>query len=238
MNKLFIIGVIIAGACYMGGQYISSDPVRNADRSITVQGTGTAKSVPDIAHISLGVRIQPQPTAKEATDMLAKQGNAVIAAVKNLDIAEADIKTENISVQPFYAYESGKQILRGYEGSEQLDITVRKTDQAGDVIARATEAGANQIGGVTFKSDNPEANSLTAEKDAIDNARKNAEELAASLGVRLGKVKQYNVSRNSPGPVPYALEAKDMVGNSVTSPDLPVGTQENSVTVSITYEIR
>lgn len=239
MNQpIFIIAVVLAGVFYLGGQHIASDPMRNADRTITVQATGIAKSVPNIAHVTLGVQVQPQQTAAQATDMLAQKSNAVIAALKALGIADADLKTQHVSVQPSYTYEDGKQTLRGYEGSEQVDVTVRKTEQAGDVIARAAEAGANQVGGVTFKSEDLEAQQLAAEKDAIANAKKKAEEITRALNVRLGKVKQYNVQQNVPGPLPYALESKAVASDRVESPQILPGTQENSVSVTVTYEIR
>lgn len=236
----FLVPVIVAGCLYALGQYIASEPARSNNNNLTVQATGIAKSVPTIAHITLGVQVQPKSTAEEATEALATQGNAVIAAVRALGIEEADIATQNVSVQPAYNYNEGKQTLRGYEANEQLDITIRKTDQVGDVIARATAAGANQIGGVSFKSEDVEPQQLAAEKDGIENARKKAEELAKALHVRLGKVKNYNVQMNYGNPVPYAAEMKAVGrgGDTAVSPDIPVGTQENSVTVTVTYEIR
>lgn len=235
----FLIPVIIAGCLYALGQYISSQPLRSQDNFITVQATGKANSTPNIAHVTLGVQVQPQQTAQAATDMLAKQGNAVIDAVKALGIAEADIKTQNISVQPSYTYDNGKQSLRGFEANEQIEVTIRNTAQSGDVISKGTEAGANQVGGVTFKTEDVSSQQLSAEKEAIKNARKKADELADALNVRLGKVKQYNVQQNFPGPMPYALESKAMGGDaSSVVPQVPVGTQENSVMVTITYEIK
>lgn len=235
----FLLPVVVAGCLYAFGQYISSEPARSNDHVLTVQATGTAKSVPDIAHVVLGVQVQPKATAQEATDTLAKQGSAVIDALKKLGIEEADLKTQNVSVQPSYNYDDGKQTLRGYEANQQIDVTVRNTDQTGDIIARATEAGANQVGGVTFKRDEAESQQLAAEQDAIANAQKKAEELARALNVRLGKVKQYNAQQDYRGPMPYeASSLKAMGGDSVASPQVPVGTQENSVTVTVTYEIR
>lgn len=241
-----LLPVIVAGALYAFGQYVSSEPIRNQDQILTVQATGRASSVPDIAHVTLGVHIEAQATAPQATNMLSKQTSAVVAAIQKLGIEEKDIKTQNISVQPVYNYEEGKQTLRGFEGSEQIEVTIRKTDKvskpgdvAGEVIARGSEAGANQIGGVTFSSDDLQGASLAAEKDAITNARKKAEELADALHVRLGKVKNYTVQPGYGGPVPYAMETKAaMGGDSVASPPVLPGTQENSVTVNITYEIK
>ena len=196
-----------------------------------------AENVPSLAYITLGVQVQSQPTAQEATDMLAKQGGAVIDAVKKLGIEEKDIATKNISVQPSYDYAEGRQALRGYEGSQQVEVTIRDTNMSGDIIARATEAGANQIGGISFKSDDPEAQQLAAEQDAIANARAKAEDLADALGVRLVKVKSYSAQQTYGGPIPYALEARGG-DTAVASPQVPVGTQETQATVSVTYELR
>lgn len=237
-QKTLLIAIVIAGGLYVAGQYVASEPARTAGNSLTVQATGTSQAVPDVAHVLLGVQMQSQQSAALATDMLAKQGNVVIAAIKKIGISEKDIKTQNISVQPSYTYDAGKQMLKGYEGSQQIDVTVRKTDQAGSIIATATEAGANQIGGVTFQNEYPGVAQLAAEQDAITAARKKAEQLAKSLGVRLGEVKNYTAQPQYVGPIPYALEAKAIDGDTVTPPELPPGTQETSVTVTITYEIR
>ncbi len=245
-QKTLLIAIALAGALYIVGQHVSSDPVRDAGNALTVQATGKAQATPNIAHVVLGVRVEPQATSQDATDMLATRANAVIDAVEKSGITKEDIATQNFSVQPTYNYDNGKQTLKGYEGSQQLDVTVRATDKAGlpavlagDVIARATEAGANQIGGVSFKNDDPEVAQLSAEQDAIANARTKAEALAKSLGVHLGKVKNYNAQQNYGAPIPYALEAKAIGGDaSVESPRLPAGTQESMVTVTITYELR
>lgn len=265
-NSPYLLPVIVAGALYAFGQYISSEPARSQDQMLTVQATGKASSVPDIAVVSLGVHIEAQPTAAQATDMLAKKTNTVIEAIKKLGIDEKDMKTQNISVQPVYDYgvvpssaadfkdnavapeidyRNRGQVLRGYEGNQQVEVTIRKTekvskpgDLAGTVIAEATKVGANQLGGVTFRSEEVGTDNLAAEKDAIANARKKAEELAGALNVRLGKVKNYSMQQNYGG-YPYAMEAKSaMGGDSVTPPQVLPGTQENSVTVNITYEIR
>ncbi len=238
IQPTFLITAVIIGLAFIVGQYVVSDPVRNADRTITVQATGTSKDVPNIAHITLGVQIQQQATAAIATDMLGKKVNSVLAVVRGMGIEDKDIMTQNIAVNPSYDFQNGSQVPRGFDASQQVVVTVRKADTVGEIVAKATAAGANQIGGVQFTTDSPEVVQLSAEKDAIANATKKAEQLADSLNVRLGKVKTYSAQGNVGGPM-YAMEAqalgKDM---AVTAPEVPVGTQETSVTVSVTYEIR
>jgi len=235
-QSLYIIAVIIGGS-FIAGQYIVSEPVRNADRVISVQATGTAKQTPNIAHVSLGVTVLGQPSASQATDMMAKKMNAVLAAVRSLGIADADIMTQGVSVNPAFDYNNGTQVPKGFDANQQVAVTIRSIDIAGDVIAKATQAGANQIGGVTFTSDDQSSAQVSAEQDAIANAQKKAQAIASSLHVRLGKVKTYSVESSPYGPVPFAMADKAM-GGAVTAPEIPVGTQDTNVTVSVTYEIR
>ncbi|HSX24355.1 MAG TPA: SIMPL domain-containing protein [Candidatus Andersenbacteria bacterium] len=233
------VGALIIGGSFIVGQYVVSDPVRNADRVITVQGTGTSKQTPNIAHVSFGVVISGQPSASQATDMMAKKMNAVLAAIKAAGIADGDITTQSLSVNPAFDYNNGTQVPRGFDANQQVDVTIRKTDTAGDIISKATAAGANQIGSVSFTSDDQSSAQLSAEQDAIRNANKKAQAIASELHVRLGKVKTYSVDSSPNLPMPYAADAKfGLGGGAPTAPNVPVGTQETTASVSITYEIR
>lgn len=237
-TSLYIVAIII-GASFIMGQYVVSDPVRNADRVITVQATGTSKQTPNIAHVSLGVTVSRATSATEATDAMAKKINAVLDAVRGLGIKDADITTQGISVNQAFDYTNGAQVPKGFDANQQVDVTIRKTDQSGDVIAKATQAGANQIGGVSFTSDNQSSADVSAEQDAITNAQKKADAIASSLHVHLGKVKTYSVDSSPSRPVPFAADAKFGIGGGVPmTPEVPVGTQDTNVTVSVTYDIR
>ncbi len=237
MNQSLLIATVLAGLFYVFGQYITSQANPGAERTLSVQASGKAEQVPNLAYVTLGVQVEPQPTAEQASAMLATQGSAVLDAVKSLGIEEKDIAAHAISVQPTYDYIEGRQVLRGYQTSQQVEVTIRDTNKSGDVIAKATEAGANQIGGLSFKSDDSEAQQLAAEQDAIANARAKAEDLAKALGVRLQGVKYYNAQPGATPPIPYALEGRGG-DTAVASPKLPTGTQETQVSVTITYEIR
>lgn len=239
MNQttLFATAAIL-GAFYVAGQHIAAEPARDVDRMITVQATGKSTVTPNIAHITLGVSVQGQSTAAQATDTLGKKINDVIKALKDAGIADADIATQNVSVNPAYDYTDGRQVPKGFDANEQVDVKIRKTDTVGDIISKVTAVGANQVGGVQFTSDDADAVQLAAEKDAINNANKKAQDIANALHVSLGKVKTYSVN---PGiqPMPYAMDAKAVgAGSAPTAPDVPVGSQDTTVSVSVTYDIR
>ena len=73
------------------------------EHTISVSGTGTVTLKPDVADLHLGVLIN-RPTVKAARADAAGAMTKVIAALKALGIADKDIQTSNVSLQPTYDY--------------------------------------------------------------------------------------------------------------------------------------
>ncbi|TSC64545.1 MAG: hypothetical protein G01um1014106_75 [Parcubacteria group bacterium Gr01-1014_106] len=241
--QLALIVVVIAGLFYVLGQYVSSQPQRlekeaALKREITVNGTGEVQGKPDVARVLLGVQTGAQPSAKAALDSLSKRFNAIVAALKALGIKEDDIKTTNFSMSPQYDFQNAPGQIRGFEASEHVQVTIHDLDKIGEIIAKTTGEGANQVGGVTFEMDDPNALQTEAQEKAIADARKNAEQLAKALGVRLGRVKTFSVSSPTP-PIPVFAERAAIGGDgsAPVAPPIPVGTNEITATVTITYEL-
>ena len=116
----------------------------------------------------------------------------------------------------------------------------RSLDTVSDVLAAATNAGANQAGGVSFIVDDPEKARAEARQKAITQAQKKALLLAEQLGMRLGTLKGFSEGGGIV-PMPYArggmmaIEAKAM---DVTPTPLPAGEEDVNVQVTLTYELR
>jgi uncharacterized protein YggE len=235
--------VSLGGLFYIGGQYVASQPQRveqeaEANREITVQGTGEVTAVPDIGKITLGVKTGTLSSAEMAMSQLTEKFNAVLAAVEDYGVNEEDIKATNLSVNPVYDYNDGRQTLRGYEATESIEVKVLETDKMGGILAVATGEGVNQAGNVSFEIDDPAKLQLEAKKKAIDDAREDAEELADALGVRLGRVKSFSVSEgNAPQPF-YDLKTMAAPEGRGGGVEIPSGSQDVSATVSVTYELK
>ena len=235
--------VIIGGLFYLVGQYVLSQPAREqqateADRTITVTGQATISRRPDVATLTLGTRTEPVASAEAALNQLTSQFNKVLREIEEVGIAEEDVRTSSFSLEPQYDYRDGQQRLRGYVAAEQVIITVRDLETIGATISRATAAGANQLGGVTFGLDDNSPVIREAEAAAIADARAKAQHLADELGVSLGPVKSYQAT-SAGGPEPYYARAEllDAAGAS-EAPQLPPGQTETSLTVTITFELR
>lgn len=238
-----LLAVIVGGGFYIYGKHIDRMPTTVAPGTITVTGEGEVTIAPDIAELSFGVTTGVQTTAKAASDKIAKDMNAILAAVKAMGIAEKDIATESFYLNPSYDWADGRQRLRGYEATQSLRVKVRDLDKVGDVLTAATDNGANQAGGVNFTLDNPEGKKDEARTEAIADAKKKAEDLAAQLGQTLGDVQSFQ--ENSGGwypPVMYAAREEAYgVGGAVAdkaSVPMPSGEQDLTVSVTITYELR
>ena len=200
--------------------------------TITVTGTGSVTRVPDVARVSVGVSVT-KASVKGARDSAGKSMQAVIAAIKAMGIDEKDIKTISIDLSPQYSNSSTPKIV-GYRMSQQLQITVRDLDKAGDVVDTATAKGATEVNGLWFEVDDPASSMDEARAAAITQARTSAQKMAAAAGVSLGGVVSISESVASvPGPYYYGAAARDAAALT------PVerGTQDVQATVTVIFEI-
>lgn len=207
--------------------------------TIDIVGEGKVSAQPTLAEVNLGLYSEGRDIPATQEDN-AKKVNAIIAALKGMGIAEADMQTSNYSISPRYEYVDGRQNIIGYSVSQNLSIKVRNLSQVGAVVSRAGELGSNQVNGVNFTIDEPSMIEQAARKEAIDDAEKKALELAKSLGVRLVRVVGF--SESTPGtPVPmYAYRAELDAAQSAppVAPEIQPGQLDVKATVTVTYEIR
>jgi uncharacterized protein len=203
-----------------------------AQHTITVSGSGKVTIVPDVARITLGVTIN-KPTVKAVRDAAAKAMTDIIASIKGLGVADADIKTTDLSLYPQYGNGSVQKIV-GYQMSEQVLVTVRDLDKAGDVVDVATAKGANAVNGISFESGDPVKAQDDARAAAVAAARTSAEAMATAGKVSLGGV--VSITDASPtSPIWYAAPRAGAMSDLAT-PVQP-GTQDLTATVTVVFAI-
>lgn len=210
----------------------------NKSDLFTVSGTGEANGVPDTAMLSLGVTKQAA-TVQDAQNQVNAVANKITNDLKALGVKVKNIKTTNYSVNPNYDFSNGKQTVNGYTVSQNMEVRFQPIEQANKAIDIATADGANVVGGVTFVLDDSEKDKLEmqARKQAIENAKKKAQETASIAGIRLGKI--INVSESDNFPVqPYAMaELKTADGRGGGEPtQVTPGESTIKITVSLSYQ--
>ncbi len=207
-------------------------PGRALDRLVTVTGEAKIAATPDMASIRLGVSNSAK-SAREASDANAKQMTAVLAAIKDAGIAERDVQTSWLSLQPQYdPNRAGGLRLLGFQASNQVTVKIRELDKIASVLDRAIAAGANEMSGIEFIVSDRGKLLDKARGDAIADARRKAELYARAAGAKVGNVAAIS-EEGAASPVPRPMQAL-RAGASV--PVAP-GEQTLRTVLMVSYEL-
>lgn len=205
---------------------------------LAVTGDGKVDAVPDTAYVDLGISVANVDTAQNAQTALDGVNNKIIEALKTLGIAQTDIKTSNYNVVPAYSYLPNEQNkISGYNGNATVTVKLHDPKLVGQAIAAATAAGANQVQSTRFVVDQPEKYREQARDLAIQNAKAQAQKLAKSLGISLGKITNVvEAAPNQPVPMQYAADRlmAPMAGGA--GPVVEPGTETINSTVTLYFE--
>jgi len=218
-------------------------------KTISVEGTGEASMIPDIAQITFSVT-EKGATVSEAQDKATAKTDAALEAVRGQGVEEADVKTLGYNVYPTYEYQqpcysgicppvSSSPRITGYEVSQSIEVKVRDTAKAGSVLQSLGTVGVQNISGPNFVVDDEDNIRAEARAAAIAEAKEKAKSLAKDLGVNLGSVISFSESTGGSYPM-YDSYGRGGMESAVaqSAPSLPVGENETMVTVYITYELR
>ncbi len=215
-------------------------------RTVTIEGTGKVTAMPNIARISFSVT-ESAATVADAQGKATERVNKALAYVQEQGIEDKDVKTTSYTVYPKYEYPTcafgncGTAKLVGYEVSQSIEVKVRDTAKAGDVLQGLGSQNVQNISGPNFGIDDLEVIRAEAREKAIADARAKAVSMSKDLKVRLGKVVSFYENSYA-----YPMYDKAMVSAAApmggdmraAAPSLPTGENEYPVSVSVTYEIK
>jgi uncharacterized protein YggE len=177
----------------------------DAPRTVAVSGVGFAEVAPDSAVLSMSIVSRQTTVAaaqKDAGDVAAK----VLALTDRLNIERKDVDTTGASVRADYRWnrDTEEQELRGYIAERQISIELRDLEKLGQLVEGAVGTGVNQVSPPQLKSTQDRATYRQALAKAAEDARANAAQLAATLGVKLGPVLSLSSNGTVRPPVPMA----------------------------------
>lgn len=179
-------------------------------QGITVQGSATIETPPDIATISITLHGEGQ-TPDAASTALAAVQKAVIGGIAAIDpaidyrtgaIAMREIRkgdcaaiSAEMAVDRFVGSigndggkDDGPCRVVGHAASIEATVEMRAIDEAGTAIGLARRLGASSAELGSFDLRDPAAAQRAAAAAAIADARARAEALAAASGAKLGPV--------------------------------------------------
>ncbi len=206
---------------------------------INVVSEGKTTVSPDIAEVSFSV-VSRGKNPQELADMNNSKMSAVIDNLKAQGVADADIKTTSYDLSPDYQYDRSTQrsFITGYTLTQTVHVKIRDLAKVAVILGGVTPLGVNQIGGINFKVDNEDAALAAARANAIAKAKAKAQDMAKASGVSLGRL----LSISEFGGVQPFYYDKAMLGmggpGPAAAPTIQPGTQDVTLNVSLTYELR
>lgn len=214
-----LAGLVLAIGCH----HVRPNPIPaglgRPSPGITVVGNGEASAKPDIARIHLGVE-SSAVRASEAVAQASKISARLIEILKQAGIADSDLRTTGFSIhrdrapEPLPADRAAREPPQ-YRASNMLVATVRNLDRIGTILDQAVSAGANQAWGLEFDLADREPLRTRARQQAMEDARRTAEQLASHAGVSLGPIVSILELQESGGPPPRYDFALKRVAESV-----------------------
>lgn len=241
---IVLIGVLTVAGCSGAARASASDsspPDESAApaHAITTQATGRVKGVPDVLNVSFNVHTE----GTSANDTLRDNSNAtqqVIDAAHAAGIADDDIQTTNVAINPRYDTPTGRAPrIVGYSADNSFVVKLRDAAKDGATIdALSAAAGdAVQVQGIAYSFDDDTTLLDEARKDAVARARAQAQQLADAADVHLGAVRSVTDAG-----APTSLYGFQAVGAGSAARDavaVPVspGTQQLTMTVTVVFDI-
>jgi len=231
-SGLLVIGLFMS-ACSTPSAITVSSPAPIPQ--ISASGSGLVYAVPDIAYIYIGVRSE----GKSVADALKKNNQAakdIKDALVVQKVAEKDIQTSSFNVYPQQYNAAGQSVPTFYVVENTVYVTIRNLDDIGTILDLVANNGANSINGVYFDLSDKASVQEQARQMAIEEAKKQAEQIASLTGVKLGKLLSINVSSSG---APYAVEGKGGGGAAMAGTSVPVSTGQMNFTAdaNLVYEI-
>ncbi len=253
---LGILGVSISYGMYVVQYTKTSTPA--AFRTFAASGEGKVVGVPDVATFSISVVTEGDLNVTDAQSKNTQKMNDIIAYVQKSGVEKKDVQTSDYALEPRYQYfdcsstpvpmtGNTKEVkpcpppqISGYTVRQTVTVKVRDFSKAGTILAGVTEKGANVVSGIAFKIDDPSQVEQEARLKAIEKAKQKAQGIADAGGFALGRI--ISISENTSGGAQpyyadYGVRGIAESKAAAPAPSIEPGSQETSVTATITYEI-
>lgn len=204
--------------------------------TLNLSANGSTRTAPDQAVITLGVQTEA-PTAAEAMRLNAQKMNQVIAALKKGGLESRDLQTSNLNLNPQYVYQENlPPKLTGYQASNQVTITVRDLTKLGQAVDASVNAGATNIGGISFGLQNADKAEDAARMDAVKAVQAKADLYAKATGYRVARLVSLSEGGGYQPEPPVQMMAMAR-GKSYDSTPVEAGELKVQISINAVFEL-
>lgn len=234
LTLVFTFGAIAGGFTMIS----NAEDTQVPQKTLSVSSQGSVKVKPDMVYINVGVQTE-NTSSKVAQQDNATKMSKVMQVLKDLKIAEADIKTSQYTIYPIESYSEKDQrsYITGYRVINTLEVTIRDIAKVGAVIDAVTANDANTVSNIRFTVADPDKYYLQALENATVKAKAKAEVLAKQFGIKISLPSQINETSGGYNP-PILYSRMDSVKATMEAApmtDISSGELEISASVSLVY---
>ena len=238
MTRLALAAALAALPLPAAAQVAAQPAVMIDGTLLDISATGKTARVPDIATIRAGVVTQA-PTAAAALADNAARVAKMLAALKAAGVADRDVQTATIQLQPQYRYAQNEApVITGYQASNSVSVRFRDVARSGRILDTLVREGANQIEGPNLSIDQPEAAEDEARTDAIRRARARAELYARAAGLRVERILSIGESGAGLPEPPRPLMMMRVQAAPAADTAIAAGEQDVTVTVNVRFLLK
>lgn len=247
---LILVAILVALGAYAHYTFKQAQYLYNSPTMISVTGVGEVFAKTDIGQFAFSVYAEGND-ATEAQNKSTQSIKSILEYLESQGVEEDDIKTTYYNLNPRYRYEEricpigsycppGEQIMDGFEVSQSVSVKVRDLEEAGTLISGVGERGATNISNLSFTIDDEEVLKVEAREKAIIDAKEKAQKLAADLGVRVVRMREFWEDNDGYYPYnSYGFGGADVAFESreAFAAEVPAGVNTIMSRVTITYEM-
>jgi uncharacterized protein len=192
MRRVVAIGaavamVMAAGAAPAAAQQEAEQP------TLAAAGIGRVLVPPDQAEVYVSVH-RRAPTSRAARNLVNRRVEAINRAALGQGVAAEDISTVGVSVSRVHRRaRRGRPARTFYAASSDLTVLVRDVARTGAVVDALTDAGGN-VYGPDFSLSDSTAAQIEATRAALADARRRADDAAASTGHRIVGIRSIDIA--------------------------------------------
>lgn len=216
--------------------------------TLTTSGHGEVKVRPDSLSLQATVETK-NANLVQARNENNKKAQAIIAALKGLNIPNMKLETQGLNVYPIQDYQQKDKLPKvvGYQVNNGVNITVTGaspealSEYGSRIVDTALNAGANHVGGLNFFLNNPNPARMQALAAAVKDARQNADVIAKAADISIVGVHSIEGSPQFggfPRPMPMYAMKSSRGGAEAADSSAPVEVGETTVTSDVTIRYK
>ena len=229
MSILLLVGLTAVGH--------TAEPAAVATPTITVEADGKVMAIPDQALLTLEVETRA-PQAEAATKENAHRSDALLKALKQVLGPDDQVKTLGFRLNSVYAAKdkTNPPEVKGYEALHRFQVRVKGPERLGAIIDLALKNGASGVSGPFWEHSRLEELQRGAAVAALERARRLAEALAQSQGLKVTGVEKISTGLHF-RPLAVAGMSQKMMAAAPATP-IEVGEEAIQASVQAVFQVK